>query len=373
MSNAMGEAPTVPQENHFSSHSILIAQSPQRHAGLFLSLSFNSIFTLFLLFLSSLSLASAAAIDIPTLHGSTLAQLSRKGQIIVDPRPSPVPRTSPFEIFERANDASSTATSSTSSPSSTLATAATVSSSSLPTPFDTSLGSNYTTSSCPKYINTFLSDDDFQTCLPFSLLLQNSQSFFQTEKSLVKTTRLLDYTCSVSLANCTTVLNNIALNLISDSYCGNDYLRQNPVVVQAYNGLIAYESLYRASCLIATSGDGEGNYCFANAITNTTNTADSYIYYLPLGTTLPGSSRPTCNQCLRDTMALYTNYASNGTQPLSGTYNAAALQVDLGCGPTFANDSVPITSAAHPRFTGAPSLFTVMVAIGSILLLEQIL
>lgn len=42
----------------------------------------------------------------------------------------------------------------------------------LPTPFDTSLGNNFTAPSCPAFFQSFLSNSTFQDCLPFSLLLQ---------------------------------------------------------------------------------------------------------------------------------------------------------------------------------------------------------
>lgn len=42
----------------------------------------------------------------------------------------------------------------------------------LPRPFDTSLGNNFTTSTCPTFFNDFLTNATFNECLPFSLLLQ---------------------------------------------------------------------------------------------------------------------------------------------------------------------------------------------------------
>ena len=42
----------------------------------------------------------------------------------------------------------------------------------LPHPFDTSLGNNFTAPSCPAFFNNFLTNDTFNACLPFSLLLQ---------------------------------------------------------------------------------------------------------------------------------------------------------------------------------------------------------
>lgn len=45
---------------------------------------------------------------------------------------------------------------------------------SLPQPFDGGLGNNFTQPSCPTFINGFLRNETFNSCLPFSLLLQVS-------------------------------------------------------------------------------------------------------------------------------------------------------------------------------------------------------
>lgn len=45
-------------------------------------------------------------------------------------------------------------------------------SSSLPRPFDTGLGNNYTNPACPVFMNNFLRNETFNSCVPFSLLLQ---------------------------------------------------------------------------------------------------------------------------------------------------------------------------------------------------------
>jgi len=64
--------------------------------------------------------------------------------------------------------------SASSSPASTIATAAPTAATSLPRPFDSSLGNNFTAPSCPSFFNSFLGNKTFQDCLPFSLLLQVS-------------------------------------------------------------------------------------------------------------------------------------------------------------------------------------------------------
>jgi hypothetical protein len=41
-----------------------------------------------------------------------------------------------------------------------------------PQAFDSSIGTNFTSQSCPRFFKTFLSDKEFKSCYPFSLLLQ---------------------------------------------------------------------------------------------------------------------------------------------------------------------------------------------------------
>lgn len=124
----------------------------------------------------------------------------------------------------------------------------------------------------------------------------------------------------------------------------------------AYNGLVAYEVLYKAGC--ARDG-GTGNYCFANAITNTSSPTDNNPYYLPLGIPLPGGSKPSCTTCLRETMQIFNEGASGkNQQALIRTLPAAAQMINVGCGPGFANGTIPSTgqnasavSAAIPRWS----------------------
>ena len=52
-------------------------------------------------------------------------------------------------------------------------------------------------------------------------------------------------------------MGGLARELVSAGNCGTDYRNDNPQVLQAYNGLVAYEPLYQASCL----KDKEGSYC----------------------------------------------------------------------------------------------------------------
>ena len=56
---------------------------------------------------------------------------------------------------------------------------------------------------------------------------------------------------------------------------------------------------------------------------------------------MPADSLPTCNDCLKNTMGLFADAASNKTQPLNLDYVTAAGQIDRDCGPGFVNTTIP--------------------------------
>ena len=87
--------------------------------------------------------------------------------------------------------------------------------------------------------------------------MQTSSGFFDASKSFFKITQTLDATCAVNETQCTTTLNGLARELLADTACKTDYNNDNPIVLQAYNGLVAYKPSYQASCL----RDDDGNYC----------------------------------------------------------------------------------------------------------------
>jgi len=70
------------------------------------------------------------------------------------------------------------------------------------------------------------------------------------------------------------------------------------------------------------------------------------VYYLPLGLSLPAGTRPACNQCLQNTMAIFANTASNSTSALSGDYGQAAQMIDVSCGPKFVEPNVVVEGGA---------------------------
>ncbi|KAG9711237.1 hypothetical protein KCU73_g17235, partial [Aureobasidium melanogenum] len=111
----------------------------------------------------------------------------------------------------------------------------------------------------------------------------------------------------------------------SPDNCAADLQNQNPTVMQAYTGFVAYQSLYHAGCLLNSN---TGSYCFSDAVTNASSPTDSYVYYLPLGISLPSTTSPSCSSCLRDTMSVFASTATNRSQPLSKVYGTAAAMID---------------------------------------------
>ncbi|KAK5948252.1 hypothetical protein OHC33_010686 [Knufia fluminis] len=210
----------------------------------------------------------------------------------------------------------------------------------LPLPFDTSLGSNFTDTACPDYFTEFLADSTFLSCLPVSLLLQNSMSFFQAVRSTSLLEQTLDTSCAASLAVCSPLMDKFADNLIAQGNCQDDYQRENPLVMQAYAGLKAYEPLYQATCLKDASTE---KYCFVEAM-ESSSADDSYPYYTGVGLALPQTSEPQCTTCLKQTMDIFAGYAEKQEQPLSETYLGCATRVNTGCGESFANTQIQSVS-----------------------------
>jgi len=163
-------------------------------------------------------------------------------------------------------------------------------------------------------------------------------------------------------------MSTYASNITSSDACASDLSSQNPLISFAHLGLLAYKPLYTASCLRnpATSA-----YCFADAITNASNPADSYIYFLPLNTTLVGGSQPTCDACLKNTMAVFEAASSDRSSALASDYVSAAMQVNINCGPGFVNQSLAaavVSGAQPPGPISNVGLFAFVVLVASWLL-----
>jgi len=125
------------------------------------------------------------------IHVARYVDLVEGAALMYDRSPPPPIPMRPHRRQETASSPSSTATSSrhhdgshSSTPSSSsssslsaetsLNTATPTDQTSLPRPFDSSLGNNFTSPSCPEFFDAFLANASFKDCLPLSMLLQVS-------------------------------------------------------------------------------------------------------------------------------------------------------------------------------------------------------
>lgn len=138
--------------------------------------SFRPTLVLVLLALLLLCCGCASAAGTQT-DRQRLRALARRGEIVWDrSAPPPSPQRMPL-LHRRHNgddddDSSTTLVPRRTSTTTTTAADTASSSASIPQPFDTALGSNFSSSTCPSFINSFLDNSTFVGCVPLSLLLQ---------------------------------------------------------------------------------------------------------------------------------------------------------------------------------------------------------
>lgn len=189
---------------------------------------------------------------------------------------------------------------------------------------------------------------------------QTSKSFFDATKELQSIVTVLDATCAADLDFCTSYLSEQASALISPDNCGQEYDNQQPNIHRVHLGLTSFDVLYKATCL---RDDDNDNYCFANAVTNTSTPANAYVYFLPLNMTLPGSATPGCGSCLRDTMAIYQAATATRSLAIADTYEGAAARVNEVCGEGFVNETLPEAVEGSARVGMAPGVVFTMAAV----------
>ncbi|GAA5989537.1 hypothetical protein JCM10908_000521 [Rhodotorula pacifica] len=234
----------------------------------------------------------------------------------------------------------------------------------LPQPFDSTLGTNFSSTACPSFFATFLADPTFQSCAPFSLLLTTSTGFFQAERSpSVLLPYVLNASCSTPLETCANLMDSLAGKIKLQNTCAKDLALGNPLVAEALDGFDSYRLMRQAGCQKSNS---TGNYCFADAAAKE-DPSDLYFYYLPEGTTLPSGTSPDCDSCSQGLMSIYASYATNSTLPISRTYSSGRAAVALACGPTFAPvvTAVTTTSAAGVSRVRPPSSASHLILLGT--------
>ncbi|GAA5878461.1 hypothetical protein JCM16303_002090 [Sporobolomyces ruberrimus] len=232
----------------------------------------------------------------------------------------------------------------------------------LPRPFDSTLGTNFTSTACPSFFATFLADPEFISCAPFSLLLGTSSGFFQAQRSPDSLLPyVLDSSCSAPTSTCSALMDKYARQIKLQNTCGQDLSKGNPLAQEALEGFQNYRMYREVGC--QKSNETVAKYCFADASAN--SDPDSlYFYYLAEGTSLPSGTVASCDYCLQNLLGTYSRYAINSTLPISKTYSSGRSVAALACGPNFAPIVSKTVSAAHSRFSTSmilPSSFGILV------------
>jgi len=158
--------------------------------------------------------------------------------------------TAAATVTVSASATSSSTSSSTSTKSAAGAVTAVPSGYSVPGAFDSTLGTNFTSTACPSFFQTFLADPDFIACAPFSLLLATSSAFFKAQQSPdVLLPFVMNATCTVNQTACSAIMDDYATQIRAASTCGPDLTKRNPLVVEALSGFQNYNMMYDAGCL----------------------------------------------------------------------------------------------------------------------------
>ncbi|GAA5868819.1 hypothetical protein JCM1840_005129 [Sporobolomyces johnsonii] len=240
-----------------------------------------------------------------------------------------------------SGSASTTATSTSTAPSSTST--AVPAGYQLPQAFDTTLGTNFTSTACPSFFETFLADPTFISCAPFSLLLATSSAFFTAERSPYSLlTYVLNASCSAPETTCNALMDSLAQQIRLDNTCAADLALQNPLATEALQGFRNYRLYREAGC---QTNNQTGAYCFADASAQS-DPSELYFYYLPEGTNLPSGTTTDCNGCMGGLFSIYARYATNSTLAISQTYSSGRAVAALACGPTFAPLIAAVTSSS---------------------------
>ena len=150
--------------------------------------------------------------------------------------------------------------------------------------------------------------------------------------------RTLDRACDVDVDACKSFMDAAARNLTSEENCEKEYNEGVKVVSAAYHGLRNYETVYQVTCLEDQESD---QYCYANAVTNTSNSSDSYLYFLPYDLAMPASALPNCNWCNKETLDIFHAASADRGLAISNTYEEAARLVNNLCEPKYVNATLP--------------------------------
>lgn len=257
-----------------------------------------------------------------------------------------------------------------------------------PTAFDTSLGANFAETQCADYFDTFLANSSFAACRPMSFLLTNSRSYFDAiKKGQNVTEQVVDQACSVDKKRCQSVMDDLDRQLMKK--CKKDFKEGTQTVQVAHRDFMAYEMVRDATCLRNTNSTNSTasspKYCYTEALfgKNSTDTADGYLYLLPVGyalpdaapvndTNFPDDTRPSCSSCNKRLLDLLHDYSNHSGVDIANLYKEAAKTMNSQCGSQFANPK-PLEKTADNGVMGSSLRLPVNLLIVVILLWSSLI
>ena len=81
-------------------------------------------------------------------------------------------------------------------------------------------------------------------------------------------------------------MSSLAVQLKNPGNCGNDFTNNNPIVLQAYDGFISYQTMFQAGC----QKDKKGTYCECLCIS--VSMAQRPLISIPKASQTPSPTRP---------------------------------------------------------------------------------
>lgn len=268
-----------------------------------------------------------------------------------------LPRTSPSPFIKRSTPSATPAPTVPLNP--TLPTP-------FPQPYDTTLSSNFSTTSCYNFFLNMTQTDPLRSCRPFSLLLTHSQAFIEVQDDINATNTEIWGTCNTAISQSQCDLNMAWFASSLRSSCATDLSDQNLLAVNALIGLQAFDLMRDAACSVDPVANA---YCYIEAVASS-DASSYYFYQLPLGLTVPKVTSGACNSCTKSLMSMYSVAlgSANATSltGLQATYGDAATKLDSVCGSSYAQSTTVASSSAPPsvKLTSVGGVWAVLLAVG---------
>lgn len=235
-----------------------------------------------------------------------------------------------------------------------------------PQPYDTTLSSHFSTTSCYNFFLNMTQTDALRSCRPFSLLLTHSQAFIQVQDDINATNTDIWGTCNTAPSPNQCDLNMAWFASSLRSSCATDLSNQNLLAVSALIGLQAFDLMRQAACSVDPVANA---YCYVEAVASS-DPSSYYFYQLPLGQTVPQITSGACNSCTKSLMSMYWAALSSANATsltgLQATYGDAATKLNNVCGSLYAQSTTVASSSAPPsvELTSVGGAWAVLLAVG---------